>query len=249
MIASTRGSASNGAERVRVARCHRVRREAAERVAGDRDLLRIDGRGEPGGFGMSRIGHRVDHRRDVLRPVQGDRVEFVLGVAQPLDRRVPGVVGRGDDVPVAGDRLGVVRVEVAQPAAAVGVDHERERSAGGDHGRVGIDGGRRFVVDAGEQGVLVGRQAGRFVDREPHVHRQRAIAGGVGDRDRLHADVVRARLDRLERRERHGRRRVGGRRVGGRRVGGRRIGGRRVGRRRVGVRDRGRGGRRRRRSR
>ena len=60
-------------------------------------------------------------------------------------------------------------------------------------GRGGRHGGRRFVVRAREQRVLVGRQARRR--RRSGTTRRRStgrLRAGVGDRDRLHADVVRA---------------------------------------------------------
>ena len=129
-------------------------------MAGDGNLARVEIGNEADRFDVLGVEERIDHTVDVVGSVECSDRAGRLAVGQAVDSGVPDVVGCGDDVAVTGKCFGVVRVDEAKAAGTVGVDHQRERTIGRDALGCGSDCRRRFVVRAGEQGVLLWREVG-----------------------------------------------------------------------------------------
>jgi hypothetical protein len=114
----------------------------------------------------------VDHGDHIERAVVGDDVARVGVAEHPLDGGVSRMVGGDDDVPVAGEGLGVVGVDEAETSRPVGVDDHRERPGVRRLVEAGSECSRRVVVIAGDEGVASRVSGGAIGEREPDVDGQ-----------------------------------------------------------------------------
>ena len=162
-------------------------------MASEPDAGGINATGQRVGIVVVGGQHGIDGVGDVAGPVVGIGGRINAAAGETVDCGIAGVVGGGNHKALGGQKLGEERGHPAEPAAAMGVHHQRERtlgswSVGKRHlGGVAQTGDER-VFGIGNTGSVSG------VDGVPHVHRERTtLITGIGQRQRAQAHGVGAR--------------------------------------------------------